>query len=71
MKVVVDSFKPVPEGQVKEVQSNGFYIGGEKYVTLRSDDGSLYAKKVRSYLKLRCADFVCPASHTFRWTGRC
>ncbi|WEW59191.1 profilin, required for normal timing of actin polymerization in response to thermal stress [Emydomyces testavorans] len=46
MKVIVDSFKPTSrDDEVKEVQSSGFFVGGEKYVTLKSDDSRLYGKK--------------------------
>lgn len=31
---------------VKKVQSDGLYIGGERYVVLKADDRSLYGKKV-------------------------
>jgi profilin len=46
MQVIVASFKPVAEGQIKDVQSKGLYVGGEKYVVLRSDESSLYGRKV-------------------------
>ncbi|KAK2812317.1 hypothetical protein FQN49_008377 [Arthroderma sp. PD_2] len=44
MKVIVDSFKPTSEDTIKEIQSQGFFVGGEKYVALRSDDSRLYGK---------------------------
>ncbi|EEP77954.1 profilin-2 [Uncinocarpus reesii 1704] len=46
MKIIVDSFKPTSrDDEVKEVQANGFFVAGEKYVALRSDDSRLYGKK--------------------------
>ncbi|KAI5304070.1 profilin, required for normal timing of actin polymerization in response to thermal stress, partial [Ascosphaera pollenicola] len=45
LKTIVGSFNPVPEGQLKEVQTHGFHISGEKYFALRSDENSLYGKK--------------------------
>lgn len=48
MKIVVDSFKPpARDDEVKEIQANGFFVGGEKYIALRSDESRLYGKKVR------------------------
>ena len=31
---------------VKSVQSNGLHIAGNRYVTIKADDRSLYGKKV-------------------------
>ncbi|KAI1922848.1 profilin, required for normal timing of actin polymerization in response to thermal stress [Ophidiomyces ophidiicola] len=46
IKVIVASFQPTArEDDIKEVQSNGFFVGGEKYVALKSDDSRLYGKK--------------------------
>ncbi|KAI5287069.1 profilin, required for normal timing of actin polymerization in response to thermal stress [Ascosphaera aggregata] len=45
LKTIVESFNPVAEGQLKEVQTHGFHISGEKYFALRSDESSLYGKK--------------------------
>ncbi|KAM5434680.1 profilin, required for normal timing of actin polymerization in response to thermal stress [Microsporum canis] len=44
MKFIIDSFKPVAGDSLKEIQSKGFYVGGEKYITLRSDDSRVYGK---------------------------
>ena len=47
MKVIVKSFKPTSnDDELKEVQSQGFFVGGEKYIALRSDESRLYGKKV-------------------------
>jgi profilin len=47
MKAIIASFKPPAKpDDVKEVQKSGFFVGGEKFVTLRSDDSRLYGKKV-------------------------
>ncbi|KAI4206813.1 MAG: hypothetical protein LQ346_000875 [Caloplaca aetnensis] len=43
IKAVVTSFADTSD--VKKVQSEGFHIAGEKFVTLKSDDRSLYGKK--------------------------
>ncbi|EAS30150.3 profilin-1B [Coccidioides immitis RS] len=45
VKVIVDSFNPVSGDAIKEVQSGGFFVGGDKYVALRSDESRLYGKK--------------------------
>ena len=34
------------KGDVKKVQSSGFHVASERYVTLKADDRSLYGKKV-------------------------
>jgi hypothetical protein len=44
LREVVKSYSDT--GEFKAVQSTGFYIAGEKYITLRADDRSLYGKKV-------------------------
>jgi len=31
---------------VKQVQSNGLHVAGERYVVLKADERSIYAKKV-------------------------
>jgi len=43
MKEVVGSFKD--NGEIKQVQSNGLHIGGERYIVIKADDRSLYGKK--------------------------
>jgi len=46
MKILVSSFKQgANDGGVKEVQANGFHVGGEKFVALKSDESRLYGKK--------------------------
>lgn len=48
MKVIIASFKPPAKpDDVKDVQASGFYVAGEKFVTLKSDDSRLYGKKVQ------------------------
>ncbi|KAF3480916.1 profilin-A [Arthroderma uncinatum] len=44
MKFIVASFKPTKPGDIKEIQSKGFHLGGDKYVTLKSDDSRVYGK---------------------------
>ena len=36
----------------KSIFGTGFHVGGEKYVTIKADDRSLYGKKVRAFLPL-------------------
>ncbi|PGH11960.1 hypothetical protein AJ80_06926 [Polytolypa hystricis UAMH7299] len=45
MEAIVTSFQPVKEDELKEIQASGFFVGGEKFVALRSDDSRLYGKK--------------------------
>lgn len=42
--MVVGSY--ADKGDPKKVQSSGFYIGGQRYVTIKAEDRSLYGKKV-------------------------
>lgn len=44
LKQVVAAYKDNQD--IKSIQGSGFYIAGEKYITLRADDRSLYGKKV-------------------------
>lgn len=34
------------KGDVKKVQSSGFHVAGDRYVTIKADDRSLYGRKV-------------------------
>ncbi|MCJ1343136.1 profilin, required for normal timing of actin polymerization in response to thermal stress [Peltigera leucophlebia] len=43
IKEVVDSY--ADKGDPKKVQSSGFYIAGQRYVTIKAEDRSLYGKK--------------------------
>jgi hypothetical protein len=45
-KEIVSAYKD--KADVKQVQSSGLHIAGEKFVVLRADDRSIYGKKVRS-----------------------
>lgn len=45
MQQVVDSYRDTRD--VKAVQGSGFHIAGDKFITLKADDRSLYGKKVR------------------------
>ncbi|KAL8828649.1 MAG: hypothetical protein Q9191_002464 [Dirinaria sp. TL-2023a] len=44
IKEVVASY--TDKGEVKKVQSDGFHVSGNRYVTIKADDRSLYGKKV-------------------------
>ena len=41
---IVESFSDKKD--IKKVQSEGFYVGGTRYVTIKADDRSLYGKQV-------------------------
>ena len=45
MAEVVNAFKDT--GDVKQVQSTGLHVAGERFVVIKADDRSLYGKKVR------------------------
>ncbi|KAL1954517.1 hypothetical protein VTO42DRAFT_1077 [Malbranchea cinnamomea] len=45
IQAIVASFTNPPEGQLKDVQTNGFNVCGEKYFALQSDESRLYGKK--------------------------
>lgn len=45
MKEVVAAYND--KSDVKQVQSSGLHIAGEKFIVLKSDDRSIYGKKVR------------------------
>ncbi len=53
MQEVVAAYKDPGKEGVKQVQSSGLYIAGERYVVLKADDRSIYGKKVRQYLPPR------------------
>lgn len=55
MKDVVSAYTDSKD--VKSVQSNGFHIAENRYVTIKADDRSLYGKKVLDQP---------PASSTYR-----
>ena len=46
MKELVTAYKA--KADVKQVQSSGLHVGGERYVVLKADDRSLYGKKVHT-----------------------
>ncbi|KAF1826042.1 profilin II [Dissoconium aciculare CBS 342.82] len=43
MKEVVSAYKD--KGDIKQVQSSGIHIAGERFVVLKADDRSIYGKK--------------------------
>lgn len=45
MKEVVTAYKD--KSDVKQVQSTGLHVAGERFVVIKADDRSLYGKKVR------------------------
>ena len=54
MQAVVAAYKdPGNKDGVKQVQSSGLFIGGERFVVLKADERSVYGKKV-SYVLLFC-----------------
>ena len=50
LKEIVGSYSDKKE--IKTVQSEGFYVGGTRYVTIKADDRSLYGKQVTPSLVL-------------------
>jgi len=47
MKTVASAFNDKGDANgVKKVQASGLHLAGEKFLTLRADDRSLYVKKV-------------------------
>ena len=46
MQEVVTAYKDRGTDGVKQVQSSGLHIGGERFVVLKADDRSIYGKKV-------------------------
>ena len=47
MQEVVAAYKDKGTDGVKQVQSTGLHIAGERFVVLKADDRSIYGKKVR------------------------
>lgn len=48
MAEVVAAYKDKGDANgVKQVQSTGLHIGGERFIVLKADERSLYGKKVR------------------------
>ena len=46
MQEVVNAYKDKGTDGVKQVQSTGLHIAGERFVVLKADDRSVYGKKV-------------------------
>lgn len=46
MQEVVTAYKDKGSGGVKQVQSTGLHLAGERFVVLKADDRSIYGKKV-------------------------
>ena len=59
VKAIVEAFKDT--GEVKKVQSEGFYAGGQRYIVIRADDTRLYGKKVcgSPLTHSLCCGFIC------------
>ena len=55
MQAVVAAYKDPGKDGVKQVQSSGLHIGGERFVVIKADDRSVYGKKVSR----SCADGEC------------
>lgn len=45
MKEIVTAYQD--KADVKQVQSTGLHVAGDRYVVIKADDRSLYGKKVR------------------------
>lgn len=47
MQEIVAAYKDKGDKQgVKQVQSSGLHVGGERFIVLKADERSLYGKKV-------------------------
>ena len=46
MQEVVNAYKDKGKDGVKQVQSTGLHVAGERFVVLKADDRSIYGKKV-------------------------
>ena len=44
IKEVIASY--TDSGEIKKIQTNGFHIGGEKFMTVRAEDRGVYGRKV-------------------------
>lgn len=64
MQEIVTAYKDKGSEGVKQVQSTGLHVAGERFVVLKADDRSIYGKKV---------SFLATASErswTIRWSGQ-
>jgi profilin len=52
MVEVVNAYKDPGTDGVKQVQSSGLHIAGERFVVLKADDRSIYGKKVRIHIQI-------------------
>ena len=57
IKEVIQSYSD--NAEPKKIQTNGFHIGGEKFMTVRAEGRAVYGKKVRSFV-FTIARFRCP-----------
>lgn len=47
MKEIVNAYNDKGDSTgVKQIQSNGVHVGGERFVVLKADERSIYGKKV-------------------------
>lgn len=46
MQEIVSAYKDPGKDGVKQVQSTGLHVAGERFVVLKADDRSIYGKKV-------------------------
>lgn len=51
MKEVVTAYKD--KSDVKQVQSSGLHVAGERFVVIKADERSLYGKKVYNHPRPR------------------
>lgn len=53
MQEIVTAYKDKGDANgIKQVQSNGLHIAGEKFIVLKADERSLYGKKVGAFPSL-------------------
>lgn len=54
MTEIVNAYKDKGDANgIKQVQSSGLHVAGEKFIVLKADERSLYGKKVGAMPQLR------------------
>ena len=62
MSTIVANYKDTAEP--KKIFGTGIHIAGDKYVTIKADDRSLYGKKVRTKILLAYCTPACLGGYT-------
>jgi hypothetical protein len=66
MQEVVAAYKDT--GDVKQVQSTGLHIAGERFIVIKADDRSIYGKKVSLFFTAGRLCFPPGAACETGWT---